>query len=100
MKFARNVTLEVSAGSTNAYRSVLSATGSFEIAGASRWEDIEDHPCPYPRIRDARRESFVTISFVPHITTTVPLAASATSAITAPPRSELVVPTPAHPVRP
>src|SRR5439155_933171 len=58
MKFARTVTLDVSAGSTNAYRSVLSATGSFEIAGASRWEDIEDHPCAYPRIRDAAPSAY------------------------------------------
>src|SRR5215218_4628263 len=27
-------------GLTNAYRSVLSATGSFEISGASRWDDM------------------------------------------------------------
>src|ERR1700693_478222 len=27
-------------GLTNAYRSVLSATGSFEMPGASRWDDM------------------------------------------------------------
>src|SRR2546423_5378566 len=43
MKFERIVTFEVSTGSTNAYRSVLSATGSFEIVGASRWDDIGVH---------------------------------------------------------
>src|SRR3989442_14307957 len=43
MKFERIVTFEVSTGSTNAYRSVLSATGSFEIVGASRWDDIGPH---------------------------------------------------------
>src|SRR5438477_448816 len=35
------VTFDVSFGSTNAYRSVLSATGSLEISGASRCDDID-----------------------------------------------------------
>src|ERR1700729_2331772 len=34
------VTVPGSSGETNAYRSVLSATGSLLIAGASRWDDI------------------------------------------------------------
>src|SRR2546429_264897 len=100
MKFARTVTLDVSAGSTNAYRSVLSATGSFEIAGASRWEDIEDHPCAYPRIRDARRGALVTISFLPPLTTTGPGPAAAPAAQTRVPGSEGVVPALAFSVRP
>src|SRR5580700_6793368 len=34
------VTVSGSSGLTNAYRSVLSATGSLEISGASRWDDM------------------------------------------------------------
>src|SRR5689334_4949693 len=34
------VTVPGSSGDTNAYTSVLSATGSLLIAGASRWDDI------------------------------------------------------------
>ena len=34
------VTVSGSSGETNAYVSVLSATGSLLIAGASRWDDI------------------------------------------------------------
>ena len=40
MKFAMSVTASGLSGLTNAYTSVLSATGSFEISGASRWLDI------------------------------------------------------------
>src|SRR2546422_11200564 len=81
MKFARSVTFDVSAGSTNAYRSVLSATGSFEIVGASRWDDIGAH-LAYVVRRFTSPGSLVTISWVPHITTTVPWAASFTYAMT------------------
>src|SRR5213593_409993 len=81
MKFERIVTFEVSTGSTNAYRSVLSATGSFEIVGASRWDDIGAH-LAYVVRRLTSPGSLVTISWVPHITTTVPWAASFTYAMT------------------
>src|SRR3989454_766062 len=81
MKFERIVTFEMSTGSTNAYRSVLSATGSFEIVGASRWDDIGAH-LVYVVRRITSPGSLVTISCVPHITTTVPVAASFTYAIT------------------
>src|SRR5262252_4652483 len=37
-----SVTLSGRSGLTNAYTSVLSATGSFEISGASRCEDMAD----------------------------------------------------------
>ena len=40
MKLAMSVTVSGRSGLTNAYTSVLSATGSFEISGASRWLDI------------------------------------------------------------
>src|SRR2546425_13176627 len=40
MKFARIVTVFGRSGLTNAYRSVLSATGSLEIPGASRCDDM------------------------------------------------------------
>src|ERR1700749_1838768 len=40
MKFAISVTLSGWSGLTNAYTSVLSATGSFEISGASRCDDM------------------------------------------------------------
>src|SRR5580765_7265508 len=36
-------------GDTNAYRSVLSAVGSCEISGASRWLDAEPAAGPLPR---------------------------------------------------
>src|SRR5271165_567496 len=38
------VTVESASGLTNAYRSVESATGSLEISGASRWEDMAHSP--------------------------------------------------------
>src|SRR5262245_17013520 len=44
MKFARIVTVFGRSGLTNAYRSVLSATGSFEMPGASRCDDMGDPP--------------------------------------------------------
>src|SRR6185437_8038377 len=48
------VTVPGSSGETNAYVSVLSATGSLLIAGASRWDDIS---CLLPRLaRDLRGE--------------------------------------------
>src|SRR3989442_10311834 len=81
MKFERIVTFEVSTGSTNAYRSVLSATGSFEMVGASRWDDIRAH-LVYVVRRFTSPGSRVTISCVPHMTTTVPVAASFTYAMT------------------
>src|SRR5882762_6618990 len=40
MKLAISVTVSGWSGLTNAYTSVLSATGSFEISGASRCEDM------------------------------------------------------------
>src|SRR3989442_9991523 len=81
MKFERIVTFEVSTGSTNAYRSVLSATGSFEIVGASRWDDMGAH-LAYVVSRFTSPGSLVTIFCVPHTTTTAPWAASFTSAMT------------------
>ena len=35
-----SVTVSGTSGLTNAYTSVLSATGSLEIWGASRWDDM------------------------------------------------------------
>src|SRR5690348_12228149 len=40
MKLAIRVTVSGLSGETNAYVSVPSATGSLEISGASRWDDI------------------------------------------------------------
>jgi hypothetical protein len=40
MKFAMSVTVDGRSGLTNAYTSVLSATGSLEISGASRCDDM------------------------------------------------------------
>src|SRR5579875_350517 len=44
MKLAIKVTVLGLSGLTKAYRSVLSATGSLEMSGASRWDDISLPP--------------------------------------------------------
>src|SRR5579875_2660949 len=44
MKLAIRVTVSGLSGLTNAYTSVLSATGSFAISGASRCDDISMSP--------------------------------------------------------
>src|SRR6266581_7312147 len=41
------VTVSGLSGLTNAYRSVLSATGSLEILGASRWDVTNLFPCAH-----------------------------------------------------
>src|SRR3954469_25090663 len=43
-------------GLTNAYRSVLSATGSLEISGASRWDDMAHLTGAGARTGQGRRE--------------------------------------------
>src|SRR3989442_4301389 len=47
MKLARIVTVSGLSGLTNAYRSVLSATGSLEILGASRWDVTNLFSCTH-----------------------------------------------------
>src|SRR5437773_8315700 len=51
MKFATIVTMFVLSGLTNAYRSVLSARGSWLINGASEWLDALAAPGPGARVR-------------------------------------------------
>src|SRR6476469_1383707 len=55
-KLAMIVTESGRSGLTNAYRSVLSATGSLEISGASRWVDMAHLTGAGARTGQGRRE--------------------------------------------
>src|SRR6185503_13637317 len=62
MKFAMIVTLSGVVGLTNAYRSVLSASGSWLMSGASRWLDARSGLRNAPAVTNASttQASFLT----------------------------------------
>src|SRR5690349_2437251 len=53
------VTVLARSGLTKAYVSVLSATGSLLMAGASRWVDISLTPCSAGRVDDSAHQRLV-----------------------------------------
>src|SRR5690349_25140397 len=60
MKLLMIVSVSGLSGDRNAYRSVLSADGSSEISGASRWLDADAVLGPEPRSSAAVRASVIS----------------------------------------
>src|SRR5215831_6191213 len=70
MKLLITVSVSGLSGERNAYTSVLSAEGSSEISGASRWLEAEAVPGPELRMTAATRAS-VTSAAAPRATATL-----------------------------